>query len=388
VDFELTDEQQLIKSTAREFADKEIIPVAGENSRNHHFDTDLVKKIAAQGYLGAIVPTEYGGAGLDYITYALICEEIGRGCSAMRTVISVQTSLVCSTILKWGTEEQKQKYLPKLCSGEWLGCFGLTEPDTGSDAANQRTRAVKQDDGTWKINGAKMWISLGNHAKLALVFAQTDPEKKHKGLACFLVETEGQEGFQPQEIKGKMGLWASDTAQIGLDDVIATEDSLLGEIGDGFKVAMSALDSGRYSVAAGCVGICQASVEESVKYAKEREAFQRPIASFQLVQDMIAEMVVRTDAARLLVYRAGALKDKGAPSTTETSIAKLFATEAACWSADRAIQVHGGSGYSDDFPVERFFRDARVTTLYEGTSQIQKLIIGRATTGINALIPS
>ena len=311
MDFELTDEQQLIKSTAREFADKEIVPVAGENSRNHHFDTDLVKKIADQGYLGAIVPTEYGGAGLDYITYALICEEIGRGCSAMRTVISVQTSLVCSTILKWGTEEQKQKYLPKLCSGEWLGCFGLTEPDTGSDAANQKTRAVKQDDGTWKINGSKMWISLGNHAKLALVFAQTDPEKKHKGLACFLVETEGQSGFQPQEIKGKMGLWASDTAQIGLDDVIATEDSLLGEIGDGFKVAMSALDSGRYSVAAGCVGICQASVEESVKYAKEREAFQRPIASFQLVQDMIAEMVVRTDAARLLVYRAGALKDAG-----------------------------------------------------------------------------
>jgi butyryl-CoA dehydrogenase len=388
VDFELTDEQALIKSTAREFADKEIVPVAGENSRNHHFDTGLVEKIAGQGYLGAIVPQEYGGAGLDYITYALICEEIGRGCSAMRTVISVQTSLVCSTILRWGTEEQKQKYLPKLCSGEWLGCFGLTEPDTGSDAANQRTRAVKQDDGTWKINGAKMWISLGNHASLALVFAQTDPEKKHKGLACFLVETEGQDGFQPQEIKGKMGLWASDTAQIGLDDVIATEDSLLGEIGDGFKVAMSALDSGRYSVAAGCVGICQASVEESVKYAQERQAFQRPIASFQLVQDMIAEMVVRTDAARLLVYRAGALKDAGKPSTTETSIAKLFATEAACWCADRAIQVHGGSGYSDDFPVERYFRDARVTTLYEGTSQIQKLIIGRATTGINALIPS
>jgi butyryl-CoA dehydrogenase len=388
VDFELSDEQQLIKRTAAEFADKEIVPVAGENSRNHHFDTDLVAKIAKQGYLGAIVPEEYGGAGLDYITYALICEEIGRGCSAMRTVISVQTSLVCSTILKWGTEEQKQKYLPKLCSGEWLGCFGLTEPDTGSDAANQRTRAVQQDDGGWKINGAKMWISLGNHARLALVFAQTDPEKKHKGLACFLVETEGQDGFQPQEIKGKMGLWASDTAQIGLDDVIAAEDSLLGEIGDGFKVAMSALDSGRYSVAAGCVGICQGSIDESVKYAKEREAFQRPIASFQLVQDMIAEMVVKTDAARLLVYRAGALKDKGAPSTTETSIAKFFATEAACWCADRAIQVHGGSGYADDFPVERFYRDARVTTLYEGTSQIQKLIIGRATTGINALIPS
>ena len=387
MDFDLTDEQQLIKSTAREFADKEIVPVAGENSRNHHFDTDLVQKIAEQGYLGAIVPTEYGGAGLDYITYALICEEIGRGCSAMRTVISVQTSLVCSTILKWGTEEQKQKYLPKLCSGEWLGCFGLTEPDTGSDAANQKTRAVRQDDGTWKINGSKMWISLGNHAKLALVFAQTDPELRHKGLACFLVETD-QPGYHPSEIKGKMGLWASDTAQIALDDIVAAPDSMLGQIGDGFKVAMSALDSGRYSVAAGCVGICQGSVEESVKYAKERHAFQRPIASFQLVQEMIADMVVRTDAARMLVYRAGALKDAGRPSTTETSIAKYFATEAACWCADRAIQVHGGAGYVDDHPVERFYRDARVTTLYEGTSQIQKLIIGRAATGINALVPS
>jgi alkylation response protein AidB-like acyl-CoA dehydrogenase len=226
-----------------------------------------------------------------------------------------------------------------------------------------------------------MWISLGNHAKLALVFAQTGlggDGPKHKGLACFLVETEGQDGFQPQEIKGKMGLWASDTAQIGLDDVIAPADSMLGEIGDGFKVAMSALDSGRYSVAAGCVGICQGSVEEATKYAKERHAFQRPIASFQLVQDMIAEMVVKTDAARLLVYRAGALKDKGAPSTTETSIAKFFATEAACWCADRAIQVHGGSGYADDFPVERFYRDAKLCEIGEGTSEIQRLVISRA----------
>jgi alkylation response protein AidB-like acyl-CoA dehydrogenase len=304
----------------------------------------------------------------------------------MRTVVSVVTSLVCSSIVRWGTEEQKQEWLPQLCSGEALGCFGLTEPDTGSDASNLKTRAEKVDGG-WRINGGKMWISLGNYAKLAMVFAQTDPELKHKGLACFLVETD-QDGFQPTEIKGKMGLWASDTAQIAIDDVIAAPDSMLGEIGDGFKVAMSALDSGRYSVAAGCVGICQGSIEESVKYATERHAFQRPIASFQLVQEMIADMVVRADAARMLVYRAGALKDAGKPSTTETSIAKYFATEAACWCADRAIQVHGGAGYVDDHPVERFYRDARVTTLYEGTSQIQKLIIGRATTGINALVPS
>ena len=386
VDFDLSDEQSLIKQTAREFTDKEVVPRAGENSRNHHFDTELVAKIADQGYLGAIVPREYGGAGLDYLTYAIVCEEIGRGCSAMRTVISVQTSLVCSTILRWGTEEQKQRYLPKLCSGEWLACFGLSEPDTGSDAANQKTRAARQDDGSWKINGAKMWISLGMNAELALIFAQTDPELRHKGLACFLVETD-QAGYQPAEITGKMGLWASDTASIALDDVVAGPDSMLGEVGDGFKVAMSALDSGRYSVAAGCVGICQGSIEESVKYATERQAFQRPIASFQLVQEMIADMVVRTDAARMLVYRAGALKDAGKPSTTETSIAKYFATEAACWCADKAIQIHGGAGYVDDHPVERFYRDARVTTLYEGTSQIQKLIIGRAATGINALVP-
>jgi butyryl-CoA dehydrogenase len=387
VDFDLTDEQQLIKQTAREFADGEVAPRAGENSRNHHFDLELIGKIADQGYLGAIVPEQYGGAGLDYVTYALVCEEIGRACSAMRTVISVQTSLVCSTILRWGTEEQKERYLPRLCSGEWLGCFGLTEPDTGSDAANQRTRATRQDDGSWRINGAKMWISMGGHAQLALVFAQTDPSLGHKGLACLLVETD-QEGFSPSEIHGKMGLWAAETASIALDDVTAGPDAILGEVGDGFKVAMSALDSGRYSVAAGCVGICQGSVEESVRYATERRQFERPIASFQLVQDMIAEMVVRTDAGRLLVLRAGGLKDAGRPSTTETSIAKLFATEAAVWCADRAIQVHGGAGYVDDHPVERFYRDARVTTLYEGTSQIQKLIIGRATTGINALVPA
>jgi alkylation response protein AidB-like acyl-CoA dehydrogenase len=384
MDFELSDEQQLIRRTAREFSDREIAPRATENARNKHFDLDLVAKIAEQGYLGAIVPREYGGAGLDYVTYGLLAEEIGRNDSAMRTVISVQTSLVCSSILRWGTEEQKQRYLPRLCSGEWLGCFGLTEPDTGSDAANQRTRAVRQDDGSWRINGAKMWISLGNHARLALVFAQTDPEQGHRGLACFLVETD-QPGFQPSELHGKMGLHASDTAQIGLDDVVAGADAMLGEVGDGFKVAMSALDSGRYSVAAGCVGLCEASLDASVAYAKERSQFGRPIAAFQLVQEMLADMKVRTDAARMLVWRAGALKDAGRPSTTETSIAKLYATEAACWCADRAIQVHGGSGYVDDHPVERYFRDARVTTLYEGTSQIQKLIIGRALTGVNAL---
>ena len=384
MDFALTDEQRLIRDTAREFADKEIVNQARENARNHHFDTDLVKKIAAQGYLGAIVPPQYGGAGLDYTSYGLVVEQIGRADSAMRTVISVQTSLVCSAILKWGTEDQKQAYLPKLCAGEWLGCFGLTEPDTGSDAANQKTRARREGE-KWVINGSKMWISMGNYAKVALVFAQTDPELRHKGLACFLVDTD-QDGFQAQEIHHKMGLHASDTASISLDDVEA--DQMLGEVGDGFKVAMSALDSGRFSVASGCVGICQGCVDESSTYAKERVQFGRPIASFQLVQAMIADMVVRADAARMLTWRAGWLKDTGQPNTIETSIAKLYATEAAVWCANEAIQVHGGAGYVDDHPVERWFRDARVTTLYEGTSQIQKLIIGRAATGINAVVPS
>jgi alkylation response protein AidB-like acyl-CoA dehydrogenase len=386
MDFDLTDEQQLIQRTAREFTDNEIVERTRENARNHHFDVDLVKKIAAQGYLGAIVPEEYGGAGLDYLSYGLIVEEIGRGDSAIRTVISVQTSLVCSAILKWGTEEQKHKYLPNLCSGEWLGCFGLTEPDTGSDAANQKTRAKKTDSG-WVINGAKMWISMGNYAKVALIFAQTDPELGYKGVACFMVDTD-QPGFTTQTIEHKMGLHASDTASIALEDVEVSDDDMLGQVGDGFKVAMSALDSGRYSVAAGCVGICRGCVEESVKYAKEREQFGKPIASFQLVQAMIADMVLKTDASRMLVWRAGWLKDQGRPSTLETSIAKLHATEASLECANLAIQVHGGAGYVDDHPVERYFRDARVTTLYEGTSQIQKLIIGRAMTGINALVPS
>ncbi|HEY4825795.1 MAG TPA: acyl-CoA dehydrogenase family protein [Solirubrobacteraceae bacterium] len=386
MDFELTDEQRLIRDTARDFTDNEIVERARENDRNEHFDLELVAKIAAQGYLGAIVPQEYGGAGLDYLTYGLIVEQIGRGDSAMRTVVSVQTSLVCSALLRWGTEEQKQRYLPKLCSGEWLGCFGLTEPDTGSDAANQRTRA-KRTDGGWVINGAKMFISMGNYAKLALVFAQTDPEQGHRGLACFLVETD-QPGYQAQEIHHKLGLRGSDTASIALEDVEAPDDAMLGEIGDGFKVAMSSLDSGRYSVAAGCVGICQGCLDASVRYSKEREQFGRKIASFQLVQEMLADMALETDAARMLVWRAGYLKDQRKPNTTETSIAKLYATEAAVRCANAAIQVHGGSGYVDDYPVERYLRDARVTTLYEGTSQIQKLIIGRALTGVNALVPA
>ncbi|MBV9213201.1 MAG: acyl-CoA dehydrogenase family protein, partial [Actinobacteria bacterium] len=352
IDFELTDEQRLIRETARDFTDNEIVPVARENDRAEKFDLELVKKLGDMGYLGPIVDEEYGGRGLDYRTYGLIVEEIGRGDSSARTVVSVQTSLVCSSIQRWGSEEQKHEWLPRLCSGEILGCFGLTEPNTGSDAANLSTRAEKRDGG-WRITGQKQWISMGNHAKVALVFAQTDPEKQHRGLGAFLVPTDA-DGFASGEIHGKLGLRASDTAELSLDGVEVGDEALLGEVGDGFKVAMSALDSGRFSVASGCVGICQGCVDASVAYSKERHQFGRPIASFQLVQQMIADMVVDTEAARGLVWRAGWLKDAGRPNTTETSIAKLFATEAAVRSANAAIQVHGGSGYVDDHPVERY----------------------------------
>jgi alkylation response protein AidB-like acyl-CoA dehydrogenase len=383
IDFELTEEQRLVRETAREFTDREIVPRARENDRKERFDTELVQMIAEMGFLGAIVPEEYGGRGIDYRTYGLIVEEVGRGDSAMRTVVSVVTSLVCSSIARWGSEDQKRRWLPDLCSGEALGCFGLTEPDTGSDASNLKTRAERVDGG-WRITGAKMWISLGNYARLALIFAQTEAEGGHRGIACFLVPTDS-EGFSSQEIHGKLGLKGADTAELSLDGVEVPDDALMGEVGDGFKIAMSALDSGRFSVAAGCVGICQGCLDASISYAKERQQFGRSIASFQLVQELIADIVVQTEAARGLVWRAAWLKDTGQPNTAETSIAKLYATEAAVECANRAIQVHGGSGYVDDYPVERYLRDARVTTLYEGTSQIHKLIIGRAVTGVNAM---
>jgi butyryl-CoA dehydrogenase len=382
---ELTDEQRLISETARDFVDNEVVPRVRESDRAARFDLELARRLGEMGYLGAPVSEHFGGRSLDYLTYGLIVEEVGRGDSAMRTVVSVQTSLVCGSIERWGSDDQKQRWLPRLCSGEAFGCFALTEPDTGSDAASLRTRAEKVDGG-WRITGQKMWISLGNVAEVALVFAQADPGAKHRGLACFLVPT-STDGFSAQEIHGKLGLRASDTAALGLDGVEVPDEALLGEVGDGFKVAMSALDSGRYSVAAGCVGICEGCVQASVAYAKERNQFGVPIASFQLVQEMIADQVVRRDASRMLVRRAALLKDAGKASTVETSIAKLYATESAVECANLAIQVHGGSGYVDDYPVERYLRDARVTTLYEGTSQIQKLIIGRDATGINAMVP-
>ncbi len=383
MDFDLSPEQQQIHKLANEFADREIAPGARERDRAERFPWDVLKKMAPIGFLGGPIPEEYGGMGVDFISHAIITEAIGRADSSVRTTLSVQISLVEITILKFGTEEQKRTWLPRLCKGEVIGCFGLTEPGVGSDAT--RLQATAQRDGNdWILNGRKMWISNGSVSKLALVFANADPSKGHKGITAFLIDRE-QSPYGSQAIHGKLGLRSSDSSELMLDNVRVPDAMRLGEVGEGFKIAMAALDSGRYSVAAGAVGQAQAAIDASVAYATQRHAFGKPIAAHQLVQELIADMVVETEAARLLVYRAGHLKNKGVASTRETSIAKLYAGEIAQRACDNAIQIHGGYGFSDEFPVERLWRDARVNRLYEGTTQIQKLIIGRFATGIDAI---
>ncbi len=382
MDFDLTEEQRLIRDAVRQFAREKILPYAREWDVQESFPRELLYELGEMGFLGVPIPQEYGGAGLDYISEAIVFEEIGYADSSVRTTLSVQMSLVELTILKWGTEEQKRTYLPKLCSGEWIGCFGLTEPGAGSDASNIQTRAVREGD-EWVLNGQKTWISNGTWADVAIIFAQTEPGSRHRGMVAFIVET-NTPGFHARKIKGKLGLRASDTGELFLDNVRVPDSARLGEVGQGFYVAMSALDNGRYGVASGCVGIAQYALDCSVEYAKQREAFGRPIAGFQLVQEMLANMYVETEAARLLVYRAGHVKNKGERSTIPVALAKYYASEVAKRAADLAIQIHGGYGYSNEYPPERLWRDARVASLYEGTSQIQQLILGRHLTGIQA----
>lgn len=384
MNFDLTEEQKMVKDTARKFADAEIMPFARENDVKEHFPIEIFKKMATLGFLGGPIPEKYGGAGLDFISDAIIFEEIGRADSSIRTALSVQVSIVGLTILNRGSEEQKQKYLPKLCSGEFIGCFALTEPNAGSDAAGILSSAILKGD-EWALNGTKTWISSGSIADIAIVFAVTDKTKGHHGITAFIVE-KGSPGFSTKDIKGKLGLRASNTAELIFEDCRIPKDAVLDGIGDGFKIAMSALDNGRYGVAAGCVGIIQGCIDACAKYAKERHQFGKPIAGFQLIQDKIARMIVDCDAARLLVFRAGHLKNKGIPNTVETSIAKYFASEAANRAASEAVQIFGGYGYSNAYPVERYFRDAKVATIYEGTSEIQKLIIGHHALGVKAFV--
>ena len=382
MDFSLNSEQQMIQDAVRKFAQVQILPHSRDWDHALAFPRDLLYKMGELGYLGVPIPEEYGGTGLDYISEAIVFEEVGYADSSVRTTLSVQMSLVELTILKWGTEEQKQTYLPKLCSGKWLGCFGLTEPDAGSDAGNVATTAKRDGDG-WLLSGQKVWISNGTWADVAIIFAQTEPGSKHKGMVAFLVDPKTP-GYSSRKMHGKLGLHASDTGELFLDNVRVPDSARLGQVGEGFKIAMSALDNGRYGVASGCVGTAQRALDVSVRYAKERIAFSRPIAGFQLVQDMLAQMSVNVEAARLLVYQAGWVKNQGKSSTIPVSRAKYFCAEIAKQNADMAIQVHGGYGYSDEYVPERLWRDCRVASLYEGTSQIQKLIIGRDLTGISA----
>jgi glutaryl-CoA dehydrogenase (non-decarboxylating) len=373
VDLQLTDDQRAIQETVREFVDRRVMPVAQHNDINHHLDMGIIEGMAELGILGAPIPAEYGGAGLDYVCEALICEEIERGESAFRTLISVHVGLNSLSLLRYGSEEQKQRYLVPLAKGEKLGCFCLTEPAAGSDVAAMLTTAIRQPDGTYLLNGQKNWISYATEADYQLVFAKSDPEAGHKGISAFIVER-AWEGVETRQIPHKLGIWAGSTGEVFYANVQVPAENRVGEEGEGFKVAMHSLDQGRFTVAAGAVGVIRACLEASVKYANERHTFGKRIGEHQFVQDMIADMVLGYETSRLLVLQAADAKNRGVRNTRETSLAKWHATESAFKAANLAIQVHGAYGYSAEYPVERYFRNSRAPIIYEGTTQIHKLM--------------
>ncbi|MEV0079140.1 acyl-CoA dehydrogenase family protein [Nocardia neocaledoniensis] len=383
MDLQLTPAHRDLRELARTWVDKEVVPFAAGWDREESVDPAIVGKLGALGFLGIGIDEEYGGSGGDMLAYCVLLEELGRGDSSVRGIVSVSLGLVGKSIARYGSAEQKTRFLPGLCAGEQLGCFALTEPGTGSDAANLTTRATR-DGADWVIDGTKIFITNGTWADVALVFARTGGPGP-RGVTAFLVPTETA-GFGRTEIKGKLGLRGQATAELVLDKVRIPDALRLGAEGEGFRIAMAALDKGRIGVAAGCVGVARACLEASVRYAGEREQFGKPIAGYQLVQELLADIAVDTEAARLLAWRAADLVDRGEPFGTAASMAKLFASEAAVKAANNAIQVFGGYGYIDEYPVAKYLRDARVLTLYEGTTQIQKLLIGRALTGVNALV--
>ncbi len=379
MDLELSQEHTAVRAMAAEFVDREVVPHATAWDRAESVDRGIVPRMGELGLLGVTIPEEYGGSGGDHLSYCLVLEELGRGDSAVRGIVSVTLGLVAKAILAHGTEEQRRHWLPRLASGEALGCFALTEPGTGSDAGSLATRAVRDGD-TWVITGSKMFITNGTWANIALVFARTGGEGP-RGVSAFLVPTDL---IGRREIRGKLGLRGQATAELVLDGVRVPASALLGPEGKGFGLAMSTLAKGRMSVAAGCVGLAQGCLDAAVRYAGEREQFGKPIAGHQLVQELLSDIAVDVAAARLLTWRVADLVDRGLPFATEASMAKLFASEACVRAANNALQVFGGYGYIDEYPVGKMLRDARVMTLYEGTSQIQKLVIGRALTGVNA----
>ncbi|MEW2523894.1 acyl-CoA dehydrogenase family protein [Streptomyces sp. NPDC047071] len=383
MNLELSEEQDAVRRLAKDFVEREIAPHAAAWDRAESVDAAIVRKLGDVGFLGLTIDEEYGGSGGDHLAYCLVTEELGRGDSSVRGIVSVSLGLVAKSIAAWGDEEQKRRWLPALTSGTAVGCFGLTEPGTGSDAGNLTTRAVRDSDGSYVVDGTKMFITNGTWADVVLLFARTNDAPGHRGVSAFLVPTDTP-GLTRRAVHGKLGLRGQATAELVLQGVKVPASALLGPEGKGFSVAMAALAKGRMSVAAGCVGIAQAALDAAVAYATEREQFGRSIAHHQLVQELLSDIAVDVDAARLLTWRVADLVDRGLPFATESSKAKLFASEAAVRAANQALQVFGGYGYIDEYPVGKLVRDARVMTLYEGTSQIQKLVIGRALTGVSA----
>jgi alkylation response protein AidB-like acyl-CoA dehydrogenase len=377
----LTEEQELLRSTAADFIDREVVPHRARWDRDELVDREIVGRLGELGFLGLTLPEEFGGTETDSRSYCLMMEELGRGDSAIRGIVSVSLGLVGKSVAAYGTEDQRKQWLPGIASGEILGCFGLTEPGTGSDAGNLTTRATR-DGSDWVLTGEKVFITNGTWAQVALIFARTGGDGP-RGVTAFLVPTDAY-GFQTHEIKGKLGLRGQATASLHLDGVRVPDANRLGEEGKGFRVAMSALDKGRMSIAAGCVGIARGCLEAATEYAGQRVQFGKPIAAHQLVQELLADTAVDIDAGRLLTWLAADLLDRGEPMSLAASKAKLFASEGAVRAANNCLQVFGGYGYVDEYPVGKYLRDARVMTLYEGTSQVQKLIIGRALTGISA----
>jgi butyryl-CoA dehydrogenase len=375
VQFTLSDEQRMIQETAREFADREIAPVADRHSREGSFPAGIVKQLGKMGFLGMVVPERYGGTEAGNLSLVVALEEINRVCASTGVTVSVQNSLVEAPLLHWGSEEIKRKYLPRLATGEILGAYALSEPGSGSDAAGLVTSAVR-DGNDYVINGTKNFITTGAEADMVLVMARTDASHKTRGITAFVVDS-STKGFAVGKKEDKLGLRASSTVQLIFEDCRVPANLVLGELGSGFKIAMHTLDGGRIGIAAQAVGIAQGCLDASIKYAAEREAFGQPIARFQAVQFKIANMATKLEAARLLVYNAARLKDEDKPHGKEAAMAKLFASEVANEAARDAVQIHGGAGYLEDFAVERYFRDARITEIYEGTSEIQRIVIAR-----------
>ncbi|MFQ5664714.1 MAG: acyl-CoA dehydrogenase [Terriglobia bacterium] len=372
---ELSEEHKMIQKTAREFAEHEVKPHAHRIDATSEFPRDTIGKAAALGFTGIYVPEKYGGAGLDHIAYSIVIEEISRVCASTGVILSVCNTLFCDPILRFGTEEQKKKYVTPHARGEKIGCYCLTEPQAGSDAANQKTTAVRKGDG-YVLNGTKAWVTNGAVADTAIVYAVTNPAKAAKGISGFIVES-GFPGWKVTREEKKMGINATATAEVLLQDCQVPRKNLLGEEGSGFKIALRTLDDGRVGIAAQATGIAQGALDESLKYAQERVAFGQPIANFQAIRFMLADMATEIEAARMLLRRAAWLQDNGARYTLEASIAKLFASEMAQRVCHKAVQIHGGYGYSRDYAVERMYRDQRITELYEGTSEIQRLVIAR-----------